>query len=52
MISQICADVLKELKRLGTELPLEQEIVLHEFEESKTTIEVPTWKKKNPLTLT
>ncbi len=53
MISKICAEVLKELKRIGVEIPMEHEIALHEFENPSTIPEVTfQWKKKNPLTLT
>ena len=53
MISKICADVLKELKRIGVEIPFEHEIALHEFEDLGTTQEVKfEWKKRNPLMLT
>lgn len=53
MISKICAEVLKELKRIGGEVPLEFEIALKEYEELGTTTEVNNiWKKKNPFQLT
>jgi hypothetical protein len=52
MISNVCAEVLKELKRLGKELPIEHEIALHEFEHLSTTHEGDLkWKKKSSLTL-
>jgi len=53
MISKICAEVLRELKRIGVEIPMEHEIALREFEDPTTVPEVTfRWKKKNPLTLT
>jgi len=52
MISKIFAEVLKEVKRIGGELPFEQEIALHEYESQfATKEEVFEWKKKNPLKL-
>ncbi len=51
MISKICAEVLRELKRSGVEIPFEHEIALNEYEELSTIPEVTLWKKKNPLTL-
>lgn len=52
MISKICAEVIKEIKRIGGEIPMEFEIALHEYEELGTTTEVnPLWKKKNPSQL-
>ncbi len=52
MISKIFAEVLKEVKRIGGELPFEQEIALHEYETHiATPEEVFEWKKKNPLKL-
>ncbi|MFA6064893.1 MAG: hypothetical protein WCW44_05915 [archaeon] len=53
MISKVCADVLKELKRIGVEIPFEHEIALNEFEKLGTAPEVKIeWKRKSPLTLT
>jgi hypothetical protein len=52
MISKIFAEVLKEVKRLGGELPIEEKIALHEYENHiAAPEEVFEWKKKNPLKL-
>ncbi len=52
MISKIFAEVLKEVKRLGAKLPIEQEIALHEYETHiAPPEEVFEWMKKNPLKL-